>query len=84
MGSCESCRHLNEFKPNIFFLKLMVMYPVWLGNTGIYQTKNWSKIIFDHFDFIILIITGPIGLVNLLTAKACGASKVAITGVHCS
>ena len=25
-------------------------------------------------------IAGPIGLVNLMTAKACGASKVAITG----
>ena len=25
---------------------------------------------------------GPIGLVTLLTAKACGASKVAITGAY--
>ena len=25
-------------------------------------------------------LSGPIGLVNLLTAKACGASQVAVTG----
>ena len=27
-----------------------------------------------------VIISGPIGLVNLLTAKACGAKNVAVTG----
>ena len=30
---------------------------------------------------IFLLFLGPIGLVNLLTAKACGASKVCITGI---
>ena len=29
----------------------------------------------------IFFFVGPIGLVNLLTAKACGASKVCITGI---
>jgi len=30
---------------------------------------------------VLVCGAGPIGLVNLLTAKACGASKVAITDI---
>ena len=29
-----------------------------------------------------MFVSGPIGLVNMMTAKACGASKVAITGMY--
>ena len=29
---------------------------------------------------IMYLTSGPIGLVNLMTAKACGASKVCVTG----
>lgn len=48
-------------------------------------TKSVIKILAgkvqEWYSFAV-IIAGPIGLVNLMTAKACGASKVAITGEY--
>ena len=38
------------------------------------------KYFYHHHHHHFCSLVGPIGLVNLLTAKACGASKVAITG----
>lgn len=49
-----------------------------LSKYWLFSARMLSKTIYDNY--FAVIIAGPIGLVNLMTAKACGASKVAITG----
>ena len=40
-----------------------------------------KHIIIKGLHSVFYFFVGPIGVVNLLTAKACGASKVCITGI---
>ena len=46
------------------------------------STKSRSMFL-DIKNSLNPLILGPIGLVNLLVAKACGASRIAITGILC-